>query len=65
MLGKLRNMTSVYLTRGSKILLLYREGSRVANHVWIGSACLADILSPRIKTMPVPVSCGNCTKRWE
>ena len=38
MLGKLRNMTSVYLTRGSKILLLYREGSRVANHVWIGSA---------------------------
>ena len=38
MIGKLRNMTSIYLTRGDKILLLYREGGRVVNHVWTGSA---------------------------
>ena len=36
--GKLRNMTSVYLLKGEKILLLYRQGSRVVNNVWIGSA---------------------------
>lgn len=36
--GKLRNMTSVYLTCGSRMLLLYRQGSRVVNNVWIGSA---------------------------
>lgn len=36
--GKLRNMTSVYLTRGEKILLLLRNGGRVANGRWIGSA---------------------------
>ena len=35
---KLRNMTSVYLLRGTQILLLYREGSMVANHQWVGSA---------------------------
>jgi len=35
---KLRNMTSVYLLRGNQILLLYREGSKVANHQWVGSA---------------------------
>ena len=35
---KLRNMTSVYLLRGNQILLLYREGSMVANHQWVGSA---------------------------
>ena len=35
---KLRNMTSVYLSKGNQILLLYREGSRVANHQWVGSA---------------------------
>ena len=36
--GKLRNMTSVYLTKKDKVLLLYREGSRVVNNLWIGSA---------------------------
>lgn len=36
--GKLRNMTSVYLLCGDKMLLLYRQGSRVVNDVWIGSA---------------------------
>lgn len=36
--GKLRNMTSVYLSKNEKMLLLYRQGSRVVNNVWIGSA---------------------------
>lgn len=36
--GKLRNMTSVYLTREKGILCLYRIGSRVANNKYIGSA---------------------------
>jgi 8-oxo-dGTP diphosphatase len=36
--GKLRNMTSVYISKGEKMLLLFRQGSRVANNVWIGSA---------------------------
>jgi len=36
--GKLRNMTSVYLTDGEAVLCLYRVGSRVANHKYIGSA---------------------------
>lgn len=36
--GKLRNMTAVYLTKKDKVLLLYREGSRVVNNVWTGSA---------------------------
>lgn len=31
-------MTSVYLLQGGKMLLLYRQGSRVVNQVWIGSA---------------------------
>ena len=35
---KLRNMTSIYLLRGGKILLLYRQGSKVANNLWIGAA---------------------------
>jgi len=34
---KQRNMTSVYLHRNGKFLLLKRQGSRVANNVWIGS----------------------------
>lgn len=38
MLGKLRNMTSIYLLNGEKILLLYRQGGRVVNDVWTGSA---------------------------
>lgn len=36
--GKLRNMASIYISKGSKMLLLYRQGSRVVNNVWIGSA---------------------------
>lgn len=36
--GKLRNMTSIYLLKDDKILLLYRQGGRVVNHVWTGSA---------------------------
>ena len=37
-LEKLRNMTSIYLLCDDKILLLYRQGSKVVNDVWIGSA---------------------------
>lgn len=36
--GKLRNMASIYLTRGSKILLLYRQGDSIVHNLWIGSA---------------------------
>lgn len=36
--GKLRNMTSVYLTGEKGILCLYRMGSRVADKLYIGSA---------------------------
>ena len=35
--GKLRNMTSVYLLKGERVLLLYRQGGRVVNNVWTGS----------------------------
>lgn len=35
---KLRNMTSVYLTGEKGLLCLYRIGSRVADHMYIGSA---------------------------
>ena len=38
MQGKLRNMTAIYLTKGDKILLLYRQGGKVVNNVWTGSA---------------------------
>lgn len=34
----LRNMTSIYLLQNDKILLLYREGSKVSNNKWIGAA---------------------------
>jgi len=34
----LRNMTAIYLFRQGKVLLLYKEGGRVVNHVWTGSA---------------------------
>ena len=37
-IGRLRNMTSVYITYKDRILLLYRQGSRVVNDKWIGSA---------------------------
>lgn len=36
--GKLRNMTSIYITKADKILLLFRQGGRVVNDVWVGSA---------------------------
>lgn len=36
--GKLRNMTTLYLSKGDEMLLLYRQGSRVVNDVWTGSA---------------------------
>lgn len=35
---KLRNMAGIYLLNNNKILLLYRQGSRVANNKWIASA---------------------------
>lgn len=34
----LRNMASVYLMKNDNILLLFREGSRVANRLWVASA---------------------------
>lgn len=36
--GKLRNMTSLYLTRNDSVLCLYRIGSQVADKMYIGSA---------------------------
>ncbi|OPJ56638.1 NUDIX domain-containing protein [Clostridium oryzae] len=36
--GKLRNMASLYLSYGEKILFLYRIGSRVVNNSYVGSA---------------------------
>ena len=36
--GKLRNMASVYIRSGHKILLLYRQGNSIVNNLWIGSA---------------------------
>lgn len=36
--GKLRNMTCIYLLKGENIFLLYRQGGKVVNNVWIGSA---------------------------
>lgn len=38
MTGKLRNMTSIYLLRGERILLLHRQGGAVADGLWVGSA---------------------------
>lgn len=38
MTGKLRNMTSIYLLKGDNVLLLFRQGGRVVNNVWTGSA---------------------------
>lgn len=34
----LRNLTSVYVMSGNRFLLLYRQGSRVVNDMWIGTA---------------------------
>lgn len=38
MLGKLRNMTAIYLIKGDQVLLLFRKGGRVVTDVWTGSA---------------------------
>ncbi len=38
MTPKQRNMTTIFLESNGKILLLYREGGRVVNHVWVGCA---------------------------
>ena len=38
MIGKLRNMTALYLFRGDKVLLLFRQGGQVVTDVWTGSA---------------------------
>ena len=38
MQGKLRNMTGIYLLKGDKILLLYRQGGKVVSNVWTASA---------------------------
>ena len=38
MIGQLRNMTAIYLFKGDKVLLLYRQGGSVVNNVWTGSA---------------------------
>lgn len=36
--GKLRNMASIYIEKAGKMLLLYRQGGKVVNDVWVGSA---------------------------
>ncbi|MBQ3601798.1 MAG: NUDIX domain-containing protein [Lachnospiraceae bacterium] len=36
--GRLRNMTAIYLFKGERVLLLYRQGGSVVNNVWTGSA---------------------------
>ena len=38
MMGKLRPMTALYLVDGDRILLLYRIGSKIADHSYIGCA---------------------------
>lgn len=35
---KLRNMTSIYIFKGDRVLLLYRQGGKVVNNLWTGSA---------------------------
>ncbi|MBQ6786711.1 MAG: NUDIX hydrolase [Lachnospiraceae bacterium] len=36
--GRLRNMTGLYLFKEERVLLLYRQGGKVVNNVWTGSA---------------------------
>lgn len=36
--ANLRNMAGIYLLNNNKILLLFRQGSKVANNTWIASA---------------------------
>ncbi len=35
---KLRNMTSLYITKGDEMLLLFRQNGRVVSDTWVGSA---------------------------
>ncbi len=35
---KLRNMASIILTRNDNVLMLYRQGSRIVNDLWVASA---------------------------
>lgn len=35
---KLRNMTSIYISKGEKMLLLFRQDGRVVQNTWVGSA---------------------------
>lgn len=35
---KLRNMTSLYITKGDQMLLLFRQCGRVVSDTWVGSA---------------------------
>ena len=35
---KLRNMTAIYILKGEKILMLYRQGGKVVNNVYVGTA---------------------------
>ncbi len=35
---KLRNMTSIYITKGDQMLLLFRQCGRVVTDTWVGSA---------------------------
>ena len=37
-IGKLRNMTAIYLLQNNRVLLLFRKGSKVADKMWIGAA---------------------------
>lgn len=57
MTAKLRNMTSLYIFKGDKALLLYRQGSRVVNDMWIGSA--GGHFEPEELMMQKHACCGN------
>ena len=35
---KLRNMTSIYITKGDQMLLLFRQRGRVVSDTWVGAA---------------------------
>lgn len=60
--GKLRNMASVYITDGDRMLLLYRQGGRVVNDVWVGSA--GGHFEPSELNDARPVCCVSCRKNW-
>ena len=64
MSGKLRNMTAIYLLKGDKVLLLYRQGGRVVNDVWTGSANSVVLTRPNTgsghwRLQSVEVTCGT------